>query len=252
MKVLMVKSPIKLEVCVASVEGAQAAEAGGADRLELNTALELGGLTPSAGLLQEVKQAVEIPVIVMIRPRAGGFCYSRVESLLMMRDAELSFDLGADGLAAGPLLAGGTLDVRFWSEFVRMAQSRDIVFHRAFDVVLQQEDALRQLIDLGTTRVLTSGGRETALQGRDQIARLRRLAGSSIEVLPGAGITPDNVTDLVHATGCDQVHGSFGEPHCDPAGCVADGHYPGTSRNRVAQARAALDGTLGPTEHNDS
>ncbi len=237
----MVQSQIKLEVCVASVDGALAAEAGGADRLELNMALELGGLTPSAGLLREVKQAVQIPVIAMIRPRAGGFRYSRVESLLMMRDAEMCLGLGADGLAAGALLADGTLDGGFWNEFAQTARGRDVVFHRAFDVIPRQEEALMQLVDLETTRVLTSGGRETATEGRDQIARLRKIAGSRIEVLPGGGITPENVTDLVRAIGCDQVHGSFRELCYDPAGCVANGSYPRTSQNRVAEARAALD-----------
>jgi copper homeostasis protein len=236
----MAKPQIKLEVCVASVEDAIAAEAGGADRLELNMALELGGLTPSAGLFQEVRQAVDIPVIAMIRPRAGGFCYSRVESLLMMRDAELMLGLGADGLAAGALLADATLDCRFWNNFVKLAQGRDVVFHRAFDVIPQQEEALRQLIDLGTTRVLTSGGRETAVEGRDQIARLIRLAASCIEILPAAGITPKNIVHLIQAIGCDQVHGSFRELRHDPAGCVVDGSYVSTSRNRVAEAKAAL------------
>jgi len=237
----MVKSQFKLEVCVASVEDALAAESGGADRLELNMALELGGLTPSAGLLQEVRQAVQLPVIAMVRPRAGGFCYSRAESLLMMRDAELLLGLGADGLAAGALLQGGTLDVRFLSELVRMAGSREVVFHRAFDILSQQDEALRRLIDLGVTRVLTSGGRDTAWEGREQIARLGRLAGNRIEILPGSGITPESVTALIHATGCDQVHGSFRQMRHDPAGCVADGSYPATSQSRVAEVRAALN-----------
>ncbi len=237
----MPKSQIILEVCVASVEDALAAEAGGADRIELNMALELGGLTPSAGLLQEVTQAVALPVVAMIRPRAGGFCYSRAESRLMLRDAEMLLSLGADGLAAGALLADRTLDCGFWAEFVRVAGSRDVVFHRAFDVIPQQEESLRQLDDLGTTRVLTSGGRNTALEGLDQIARLTRSAGSRTEVLPCAGITPENVTDLVRAVGCTQVHGSFRELRCDPAGCVASGSYPATSQSRVAKARSALD-----------
>jgi copper homeostasis protein len=238
---LMAKTQRILEVCVASVEDALAAEAAGADRLELNMALELGGLTPTASLLQEVKHAVQIPVIAMIRPRAGGFCYSRAESLVMMRDAELLLGLGADGLVAGALLADGTMDCRFWQQIGQMARGRETVFHRAFDVIRQQEVALRQLIDFGTTRVLTSGGRVTALEGSDQIARLKRLAGGRIEVLPAAGITPENVSDLIRATGCDQVHGSFRERRHDPAGCVSDGNYPGACFSRVAAARAALD-----------
>jgi copper homeostasis protein len=192
-------------------------------------------------LLQEVKQAVEIPVLVMIRARGGGFCYSRNESRLMMRDAELLLGLGADGVVAGALLADGTVDREFWKQLGRLARGREFVFHRAFDVIKRQEAALEQLIELATTRVLTSGGHNSALEGCDQLARLRNIAKGRIEILPAAGITPDNVVALVKATGCDQVHGSFGQLLYDSAGCVADGHYPGTCQDRVARTRAALD-----------
>jgi copper homeostasis protein len=231
---------IVLEVCVASVEDAIAAQDGGADRLELNMALELGGLTPTAGLLQEAKQAVEIPVIVMIRPRGAGFCYSPHERQLMMRDAELLLSMGADGIAVGGLLSDGTIDCGFLDQMRDLSAGRELVFHRAFDMIANQEAALKQLIDHGANRVLTAGGCVTAVEGQQQIAKLRQVADSCMEILPGGGISADNVIELLRATGCDQVHGSFGTLGEDPAGSVADANYPRTCQTRVAQTRANL------------
>src|SRR5262245_37676401 len=108
-----------LEVCLASPDDALEAVTGGADRLELNTAVELGGITPSVGLLREVKATVSVPVMVMIRPRAGGFCYTPREQRLMMHDAELLLEAGADGVVAGALRPDRTVDIEFWTEFVR-------------------------------------------------------------------------------------------------------------------------------------
>jgi copper homeostasis protein len=230
-----------LEVCIASRDDARAAADGGADRLELNVALEVGGLTPSVGLLREVKEAVRVPVIVMVRPRAGGFCYSPDEQSLILRDAEMLLDAGADGIAAGALLPNGTVDCVFWNEVMRRFSDREVVFHRAFDVVADQELALRSLIDLGTTRVLTSGGRKTALAGSNRIAQLVQYAAGRIQVLPGSGIVADHIGELMARTGCDQVHGSFAEELCDSAGSVTGARYRATSRVKVAAARAALD-----------
>lgn len=236
------RSATTLEVCVGSRADALAAVNGGADRLELNTALELGGLTPTIGLLREVKEAVPVRVIVMVRPRPGGFCYSPAEQRLIVRDAELLLNAGADGIAAGALLPNKTIDCTFWRDLVRRFSGRDIVFHRAFDIVPDQEIALRSLIDLGTTRVLTSGGCKTALEGAAQIARLVQCAASRIQVLPGSGVVTEHVAELIMRTGCDQVHGSFAEVKCDSAGSVMDECYRGTCRAKVAAARAALDG----------
>jgi copper homeostasis protein len=231
-----------LEVCISSLADALAAVDGGADRLELNIAIELGGLTPSVGLLREVKDAVRVPVMVMVRPRAGGFCYSPDEQRLILRDAELLLDAGADGIAAGALLPNHTVDCTFWQEFVRRFSSRELIFHRAFDVVPDQEIALRTLIDLGTTRVLTSGGCKTALEGASQIAQLVQCAAGRIQLLPGSGIVAEHIGELLARTGCDQVHGSFAQPMCDSAGSVTSERYRCTSLAKVAAARAALDG----------
>lgn len=235
-----------LEVCIASLADALAAAEGGADRLELNVALELGGLTPTACLLQQIKQEVAIAVVVMIRPRGAGFSYTGREKQLMLRDAEMLLECGADGIVSGALLDDRSLDATFWKSMVRLAGDRETVFHRAFDTVEAPETLLAELIELGTTRVLTSGGCATASEGRDQIAQLQELAADAIQILPGSGVTAENVVELVRVTGCQQVHGSFAAPRQSPAGLVVDSTYPATCHKRVAAVRSALDGITGP------
>src|SRR5208283_2625044 len=146
------------------------AERGGADRVELNCALLLGGLTPSLGALRESRAAVRLPIIVMIRPRPAGFCYSRAEFAVMQRDAEAALSEKADGIAFGFLQASGRLDVKRCRQMVQLAAGRQAVFHRAFDVVQDPLLALEQLIDLGLTRVMTSGQEASAYNGAAQIA----------------------------------------------------------------------------------
>jgi copper homeostasis protein len=201
--------PVLLEVCVASVEDALAAQEGGAARLELSPALTLGGLTPSLGTLIEVKQAVALPVIVLARPRAGGFCYSSAEFRTLQRDAELLLAAGADGVAFGILFADGTVDGDRCRKLVRQVGEEKAVFHRAFDVTPEPFAALETLVDLGVQRVLTSGQEATAYNGTALLAALIRRAAGRIEVLPGGGINRFTVADVVTRTGCSQVHASL-------------------------------------------
>lgn len=237
---------LKLEVCVATVEDALAADAGGADRLELNTALELGGLTPPVGLIREVLTATRLPVVAMNRPRPAGFCYSAREKLQLLRDAEALLAEGVHGIAAGVIAPDSSIDWRIWRELVKICRDREIVFHRAFDVLPEPQAALAILIDAGTSRVLTSGGAESALAGALRIKELRAASSGRIEILPGAGVTAETIKMLICQTGCDQVHGSFSIVAQDSAGVVADDHYRRTSRERVAAARRALDVALDP------
>lgn len=212
--------PVLVELCIASVEDAVAAEAGGADRVELNSALPLGGLTPSAGLLAEVRRAVRVPVVAMARPRAGGFCYAAGEFGVLRRDVDFALDHGADGIAFGVLREDGTVDVGRCREVVRQigeGAGRGAVFHRAFDYTPDPFEALERLIDAGVRRVMTSGQRPTAAEGADLIGALVRRAAGRIEVLPAGGIRPWNATELVARTGCDQVHAALREPRPDPS-----------------------------------
>jgi len=200
---------IKLEICAASPEDCAAAEQGGADRLEVNCALMLGGLTPSLGCLRESRAAVRIPIIVMIRPRAGGFCYSATEFAVMQRGAEIALAEGANGIAFGILTPAGTIDLERCRRIVKLAAGRQVVFHRAFDVVPEPLVALEQLIDLGVTRVMTSGQEASAYNRAANIACYIRRTAGRIEVLPAGGINRFTVADVVNRTGCDQVHASL-------------------------------------------
>jgi copper homeostasis protein len=204
-----VRQGISLEVAIASVEDALAAQAGGADRLELNTALLLGGLTPSLGTLIEVKAAVSLPVMVLIRPRPGGFAYSDADFKVMQRDADIALQHGADGIVFGILTADGRVDGDHCRKLARQAGKREAVFHRAFDVTLDPFDALDQLIDIEFRRVMTSGQEESAYNGAELIAELIRRAAARIEILPAGGINCFTVGDVVARTGCDQVHASL-------------------------------------------
>src|SRR3984957_19399392 len=144
-----------LEICCGSAEDVIEAAAGGADRVELCSALFLGGLTPSLGSLRQVKQEASIPVIAMNRPRAAGFCYSATEFAVMERDAELLLEHGSDGIVFGILNSDGTVDIKRSRLLRDRIAPRQAVFHRAFDVTPDPFRALEELIDLGITRVLT-------------------------------------------------------------------------------------------------
>jgi copper homeostasis protein len=199
-----------LEVCLTSADEARAAEVAGADRLELNTALELNGLTPSPGVLQSVLEATALPVIAMVRPRPGGFCPSDSDFAATQIDAEWLCESGAAGIAFGILHADGSIDVEHCRRIREIVAARgEVVFHRAFDAVADPFVALEQLIDLGFTRVMTSGGAPTALAGAEIIRQLIERARERIEILPAGGIGPDNARQLVARTGCRQIHGSF-------------------------------------------
>ncbi len=197
---------ILLEICCGSTEDAVEAERGGADRVELCSALFLGGLTPSIGSLREAKQRLKIPVMAMARPRQAGFCYSAMDFAVMERDADLLLERGADGIVFGILNSDGTVDTARSRMIRNRIGDRQAVFHRAFDVTPDPFRALEELIDLGITRVLTSGQRNGAPEGSTLIKQLIDHARGRIEVLPGAGLGLDNIRDFVLTTGCAQVH----------------------------------------------
>jgi copper homeostasis protein len=197
---------VLLEICCGSIDDAIQAEKGGADRVELCSALFLGGLTPSIGTIVEAKRRLKIPVMVMVRPRGGGFCYTEAEMATMERDVEAAVDSGADGVVLGVLESGGKIDVRRTKRMRQLMGKRQAVFHRAFDVTPDPFRALEQLVDLGITRILTSGQKDSVPEGVELIAGLVERAGTRIEILPGGGIREFNVREIVERTGCRQVH----------------------------------------------
>jgi len=184
------------------------AEEGGADRLELCSAMVLGGLPPSLRTLIEVLGRTRLPVLVMLRPRAGGFCYSAGDFAAMCRDGELALRHGARGLVFGVLTGSGDVDVSRTRQLADLARAagREAVFHRAFDVVPDAGSALQSLIELGITRVLTSGRQPAALAGAALIQKLVAVAAGRIEILPGGGIRDSNVREVLEATGVPAVH----------------------------------------------
>lgn len=199
---------ILFEVCCGTADDALQAADGGADRIELNSALFLGGLTPSIGALQVVKANCSVPVVCMVRPREAGFCYSETEFAAMEADASALLAAGADGLAFGFLQPDGTVDEARTRRFVALCGEKEAVFHRAFDVTPDRDAAIKSLIACGVKRVLTSGGAEIAPAGKDELRRLQQTYGEQIEILPGGGIRAENAAELAAYTGVKQVHGS--------------------------------------------
>lgn len=197
---------ILLEICCGSAEDVIEAARGGADRVELNSSMFLGGLTPTLGSLRTVKKHTPIPVMAMVRPRAGGFCYTDIEFETAKEDARLLLENGADGLVFGFLREDGTVDEDRTRELVSIAGGRPCVFHRALDVVPDWKRALDQLVSLGVTRVLTSGQQSNVYFALDTIREMIEYAAGAIEILPGAGITLDNIDRVAAVTGCTQVH----------------------------------------------
>ena len=195
-----------LEVCCGSVEDVLAAKAGGADRVELNSCLFHGGLTPSIGELIAAKKMVDLPMMTMVRPRQGGFCYTDAEYRTALADAEQLLAHGADGLVFGFLNPDGTLDEARTKELVALAGAKTKVFHRAIDVAPDWKKMLGKLIELGVDRVLTSGQAPDVFYGIDTICEMIEFAQGTIQILPGAGINLRNVDRILDATGCDQIH----------------------------------------------
>ena len=206
-----------VEVCCGSFEDANTAAKAGANRIELNSAMFLGGLTPSLGNFRLCKNSMTIPVLPMIRPRSGGFLYSKMEFEAMVLDAEIFLDSGADGIVYGFLHRDGTVDEERTKYFVKLAGKKDAVFHRAFDVVPDASAALETLIDCGVTRVLTSGLAPSVYEGMDVIKALIKQANGRIEILPGAGLVANNIKRFVDYTGVNQVHFAATETRSEPS-----------------------------------
>jgi copper homeostasis protein len=196
---------VLVEVCCGSVDDAREAQAAGADRVELNSSLFFGGLTPSIGAIVAAKALLQIPVIVMIRPRGGGFCYTDTELMVMERDVEKAVAHGADGVVFGVLDESGAVDERACRRLLAHCNGRQAVFHRAFDVMAYPEQGLERIIDMGFRRILTTGRRAHVEDGVENLRRFIAQARGRIEILPG-GIAPRNAEQLVRQIGCDQIH----------------------------------------------
>lgn len=198
--------PVLVEVAVDSVESAQAAQGGGAERVELCAGLSEGGTTPSAGLMAVCRQRLAIPLFVLIRPRAGDFLYSAAELEVMRSDIAVARDAGADGIVTGALGGDGTVDVDHTRALCEAAHPLPVTFHRAFDFTRDAMEALAAVASTGVTRILTSGRAATALDGIVTLTALVRAAPRGMTIVAGGGVTEDNVTRIVSATGVQEVH----------------------------------------------
>lgn len=215
------------EVCAGSVQDCINAQLGGADRVELNSALHLGGLTPSLAMLKLVKEKTSLKVICMDRPRAAGFCYDDVEIETMFEDAKILLENGADGISFGFLNSDATINVTETKKMVELIHQyqKEAVFHRAFDCVDDPMHAIKQLIDCGVDRILTSGLQPTAMQGASVLEKLQSEFGNRIELLAGSGINANNIRALKGQTGLHQFHGSCKEWCKDPTTTVGNVSY---------------------------
>jgi len=246
-----------LEIAIASAAGAVAAQLGGADRLELCNALELGGVTPSAGLTASVLAATELPVHVLVRPRPGDFCYDASEIGTAEHEAQLLARQGAAGIVLGALTGDGQIDVAATSRIIAAAKSVapavEITFHKAFDQSADPLPALQLLAGLGVDRVLSSG---QAQRARDGIPVLSAMAAqrSGVQIMAGGGVLPADIADLSRLARVDAVHFSAKRPGPSAANVgislgSADGADPNayfvTDQALVRQARAEIAALAG-------
>ena len=201
---------IKVEICIGNVEDAVKADNYPIDRIELNCALELGGLSPGIETVRYLKKRIKTPVCVMCRPRGGDFCYNETEYEVMYKEAEEMLKSGADGIVFGYLKEDKTIDKEKTRKMVELIHSygREAVFHKAFDETEDLEDSVQRLIDLKIDRVLTSGKAPSAkiLEGCKVLRPLQEKYKDKIQLLPGGGVKSSNAVDILKISGCDQIH----------------------------------------------
>jgi copper homeostasis protein len=224
---------MQLEICVDSVESAIAAEMGGAQRVELCSALSEGGLTPSLGMIRAVRSRIGIGVNVMIRPRAGDFLYSEDEFSIMRDDIATAVEAGANGVVFGLLTGDGEIDVDRTGSLVnttRLAaglsgRPLEVTFHRAIDMARNLDTAFESVVRTGANRILTSGAAQNAVLGSTRIARLVEAAEGRISVMVCGNVRPENVQKIAQATGAQEFHAALRRPIPSPVTY----HNPGLS-----------------------
>lgn len=212
----------RLEICTGSIESVLAAKAGGAQRVELCSALNEGGVTPSWGLLKAACKVEGIKKHVLIRPRGGDFLYSDNEIQFMIDDIIAARELGADGVAIGALTKNADIDMSACRRMVEAAtlpltpspegglhsHRMSVTFHRAFDMVRDADKALEDVISLGCDRILTSGLMPTAWEGREMLRHLVEKSAGRIIIMPGSGVSSHNAADILSYTGASEIHAS--------------------------------------------
>lgn len=209
---------ILLEIAVDTLHDAAAAQYGGADRIELCSALDEDGLSPSEDLVRAVRAAVKIPIHTMVRPRVGNFCYSDEEFERMKAEIALFKSLGVNGIVLGILHADRTVDRTRTAELIRLAEPLGVTFHRAFDAAVDPFGSLERIVAAGAARLLTSGQQRTAPEGIEMIGRLIESARGRITIMPGAGINNRTIDGLLRDNRITELHMSKGVKRLNTAG----------------------------------
>ena len=197
---------VTVEICLEDIESAIAAQCGGADRIELCDNLTVGGTTPSIGMIQQVRQQLQIDLQVLVRPRGGDFCYTDLEFGVMRRDVEAAKSAGANGIVTGILNPDGTIDVQRTQELVRLALPAPVTFHRAFDHTPDPLSALETLVDYGISRILSSGQAPSAYEGLSLLSQLQETTQGRISIMAGGGVNSRNALSIVRQTRISEIH----------------------------------------------
>ncbi|NLC65008.1 MAG: copper homeostasis protein CutC [Erysipelothrix sp.] len=197
---------IRKEACCGSVRDVVIADRLNFDQIELNSSLENGGMTPSVGTLRMAKQLTNIPIYTMVRARPQGFNYTEEDYQSMLIDAKVLIENGADGIVFGFLTDEGHVDVKRTQEMVDVIGDKPAIFHKAFDSTADLEIAIKQLIDLKITRILTGGGLGNIMDNLDTLAQLEAKYGDQIELLIGGGVRDHNVKEILEKTKIKQIH----------------------------------------------
>lgn len=196
-----------LEICAADIDSVLAAAQGGADRVELCCALSEGGLTPSVGMIEEAMKVPGIKINVLIRPRSGDFVYSEAEVNVMIRDIETCRKLGVNGVVFGALKPDGDIDKESCRRMAKAAEGLHMTFHRGFDMCRDAREAVKDIIELGFDRILTSGQEVSAMAGAMLIRDLQ-AEFPGITFIAAGGVIPSNVSEIVADTGVREIHAS--------------------------------------------
>jgi copper homeostasis protein len=198
-----------IEIATSDFLTTKSAVEGGADRIELCANLAEGGTTPSYAHIKKCREAFDIPLFPIIRPRGGDFLYTKDEFEIMKNDIKLCNEIGCDGIVIGLLNMDGTIDMTRTSELIELAYPLDVTFHRAFDRCKDPFIALEELIEIGCQRILTSGQKPTVSEGVDLIAELTKKADDRIVIMPGSGVRKANIKMIAEKTGCTEFHSSL-------------------------------------------
>jgi len=226
-----------VEICANGFESASNAQLGGADRIELCVDLSVGGLTPPLALIEKVRQELSIPIHVLVRPRAGDFVYNTQELQSILDSIEICNKIGCAGIVSGALDANGHLDRAAVKQMIAACGDMEFTFHRAIDVAKNPTELLGQLIELGATRVLSSGGETTAETGMKQLIELMEQARGRIEIMPGGGIGSHNAKSFLE-NGFEHLHlSAIKKP---PSDSLFDNPVSGTSDLKEIQAVVQL------------